>query len=135
MIKVLVLFFCSLNSFSANDLNVVIKVKNFNSDQFLKLALYSDKKSYKNEKPLKTLVCHSKLVNESKCIFEKLLSDTFYGVAGFVDKNLNDKIDTNLVGYPNEKFTFSNKPRLMFSKPSFDKIKFKNKSELQLEFY
>lgn len=43
-----------------------------------------------------------------------------YAVATFHDKNKNGYMDKNLVGYPTEKFGFSNNARSTFSAPSFE---------------
>jgi len=46
-----------------------------------------------------------------------------YAVTFFQDENDNDKLDTNLVGYPSEGFGFSNDPAFVFGPPSFDSAK------------
>ena len=43
-----------------------------------------------------------------------------YAIAVFHDKNLNQKIDKNLVGYPTEPFGFSKNFKPRFSEPKFD---------------
>lgn len=50
--------------------------------------------------------------------FENIPSAT-YAVAVFHDKNKNGILDKNLVGYPIEKYGFSNNARETFSAPSF----------------
>lgn len=50
--------------------------------------------------------------------FDNLPSAT-YAVAVFHDKNKNGILDKNLVGYPIEKYGFSNNARETFSAPSF----------------
>jgi uncharacterized protein (DUF2141 family) len=44
-----------------------------------------------------------------------------YAVAVIHDKDGNGKLSTNAVGYPTERFGFSNNPKIYFSPPSFDK--------------
>jgi uncharacterized protein (DUF2141 family) len=43
-----------------------------------------------------------------------------YAIAVFQDKNLNQKIDKNLVGYPTEPFGFSKNFKPKFSEPVFN---------------
>lgn len=44
-----------------------------------------------------------------------------YAVAVIHDKDGNGKLSFNAVGYPTERFGFSNNPKVYFSPPSFDK--------------
>ena len=46
-----------------------------------------------------------------------------YAVAIYQDVNSNGKIDVGSLG-PKEPYGFSNNPRIFFSKPSYDKVKF-----------
>lgn len=47
-----------------------------------------------------------------------------YGIAVYHDENANGKVDRNGLGIPNEGFGFSNNPRIFFSAPSFQKVRF-----------
>jgi uncharacterized protein (DUF2141 family) len=51
-----------------------------------------------------------------------------YSVAVIHDEDKNGKLNTNAVGYPTEKFGFSNNPKILFSAPSFDKAAFEFKN-------
>lgn len=53
-----------------------------------------------------------------------LLPKGTYALAVFHDENDNQKMDKNMVGYPKEKFGFSNDPKITFSAPSFDECSF-----------
>lgn len=55
-----------------------------------------------------------------------------YAVSVIHDEDGNGKFSFNLVGYPSEKFGFSNNPKVYFSPPSFDKAAFELKSENKL---
>ncbi|GAB2495733.1 DUF2141 domain-containing protein [Algoriphagus taiwanensis] len=59
----------------------------------------------------------------SKLIIEDL-EPGIYAISIIHDENLNGKLDTNPVGYPTEKFGFSNNPKIYFGPPSFDKAAF-----------
>ena len=47
-----------------------------------------------------------------------------YAIKAFHDQNGNNKIDTNFLGMPVEKFGFSNNIKSFFGVPKFDKVKF-----------
>ena len=42
-----------------------------------------------------------------------------YAIAALLDQNKNQKLDTNMVGAPKERFGFSQNPRITFSAPNF----------------
>lgn len=70
----------------------------------------------------------------SKLIIEDL-EPGVYAISIIHDENLNGKLDTNPVGYPTEKFGFSNNPKVYFGPPSFDKAAFsleKGKKTIQI---
>lgn len=47
-----------------------------------------------------------------------------YAIATYLDKNKNQKLDTNFVGAPKERFGFSQNPRITFSAPNFAECDF-----------
>lgn len=47
-----------------------------------------------------------------------------YAIAAFHDEDENGKINTNPVGYPIEKYGFSNNAKAYFGPPEFDKASF-----------
>jgi uncharacterized protein (DUF2141 family) len=48
-----------------------------------------------------------------------------YAVKVFHDENGNEKLDTNFVGMPKEKFGFSNDARGRFGPPSYEQARFR----------
>ena len=57
-----------------------------------------------------------------------------YAIGVIHDKDNNGKLSTNAVGYPIEKFGFSNNPKVYFGPPSFEKAAFVlGKSAVSLE--
>ncbi|MFM5950474.1 MAG: DUF2141 domain-containing protein [Novosphingobium sp.] len=56
------------------------------------------------------------------CLF--LPTPGAYGLALYHDENANGKVDKNGLGIPKEGFGFSNNPRILFSAPSFKKVRF-----------
>lgn len=47
-----------------------------------------------------------------------------YAVSVFHDEDMDGEIKTNAIGYPLDKFGFSNNPSLLFGAPSFSKASF-----------
>ena len=47
-----------------------------------------------------------------------------YALGVIHDEDNNGKLSTNVVGYPYEKFGFSNNPKVYFGPPSFEKASF-----------
>jgi uncharacterized protein (DUF2141 family) len=57
-----------------------------------------------------------------------------YAIGVIHDLDNNEKLSTNAVGYPTEKFGFSNNPKVYFGPPSFEKAAFVlGKTALSLE--
>ena len=57
-----------------------------------------------------------------------------YALALFLDANKNQKLDTNMVGAPKERFGFTNNPKIMFGAPNFSECEFEvvaGKKQLQ----
>jgi uncharacterized protein (DUF2141 family) len=52
-----------------------------------------------------------------------------YTIAFYIDKNGNEKIDTNFLGIPKEQFGFSNDVMGRFGPPSFEAASFNHKNE------
>lgn len=46
-----------------------------------------------------------------------------YAIAVFHDENNNNKLDFSLIGYPSEKFGFSNNAKVTFAPPKWDEAK------------
>ncbi len=47
-----------------------------------------------------------------------------YAISVLHDENENGKMDTNILGIPKEGFGFSQNPKVTFSEPGFDDVKF-----------
>jgi uncharacterized protein (DUF2141 family) len=52
-----------------------------------------------------------------------------YAIKVFHDENSNQKLDTNFVGYPKEKFGFSNNAMGRFGPPSYEQARFRFDAE------
>lgn len=55
-----------------------------------------------------------------------------YAITIYHDRNSNDKLDTNFLGLPKERYGFSNNPSTRFGPPSFKKCLFKLDSNMEI---
>ena len=60
------------------------------------------------------------------------LREGTYAIGFYIDKNQNEKIDTNFLGIPKEQFGFSNDVMGKFGPPSFEAASFVHKDETEL---
>lgn len=61
---------------------------------------------------------------ESDLVVDLEVSPGRYAIASYLDKNKNQKLDTNMVGAPKERFGFSQNPKINFSAPNFEECAF-----------
>jgi uncharacterized protein (DUF2141 family) len=72
-------------------------------------------------------------IQNKKCLFSIMnLPPGKYAVRYFHDENLNDVMDTNLLGIPTEGYGFSNNATGKFGAPSFEKWLFEVKSDTKI---
>jgi uncharacterized protein (DUF2141 family) len=61
---------------------------------------------------------------ESELVVDLEVRPGRYAIASYLDKNKNQKLDTNMVGAPKERFGFSQNPKINFSAPNFEECAF-----------
>jgi len=129
IIKIFVFFlYCLLVNMekikAQNEHSFILKISNIkNSNAKIRIAFYNSESSFLNEKEIfkgKELIPANK--GEIKIKFDDIPFGD-YGIAIFQDKNGNNKLDTNFLGYPSEPFGFSNNFRPKFSAPKFKDCK------------
>ena len=54
-----------------------------------------------------------------------------YAISAFLDQNKNQKLDTNMLGAPKERFGFSQNPRITFSAPNFAEAAFEVEANMK----
>ena len=107
---------------SAYDLT--IKVDGFKNNQGqLSVGLYIDAKTFPNQD--EAYLGQRVTISQKKAValFKDLPSKT-YAVALYHDSNVNDELDKNFLGIPNEAYGFSNNAKGSFGAPSFDQAEF-----------
>ena len=107
-----------------HDHSFILKISNIkNSKAKIRIAFYNSESSFLNEKEIfkgKELIPTNK--GEIIIKYDDIPFGD-YGIAVFQDKNGNNKLDTNFLGYPSEPFAFSNNFKPKFSAPKFKDCK------------
>ncbi len=132
--KVLILIYCIFaniflllaNDKSLNTGKIIIEVEGLkNSNGNVRSHLYNSDKFF----PTLSDSAYRRVVApifEEKCTI--VFEDLEFGEYAFTvhhDENLNIKMDRNFLGLPTEGWGISNNPKVIFTLPSFDSVKFK----------
>jgi uncharacterized protein (DUF2141 family) len=107
-----------------------ILINQANSDKgMIRVLIFSKETGFPDQptKALKSLSIQPK--NKAGYLSIKDLPPGKYAISVIHDEDNNGKLTTNAVGYPTEKFGFSNNPKVYFSPPSFEKVAFELKSD------
>ncbi len=103
---------------------LTISIQKINSEKGkMMFAIYDSEKNYMNEKKaFATQIANIK--NGKATIQFNQLKTGKYAFVYFHDKNNDNKLNTNLLGIPTEKYGFSNKASGTFGPPAFQKSSF-----------
>jgi uncharacterized protein (DUF2141 family) len=120
--------FILLNFYNINIQNqtLTVKLSGFESDKGKAFLQLLDK----NEKEISTKIVEIKN-KEAVAIFNNLPNEK-YAVKAFHDANNNQKLDTNLLGIPKEKWGVSNNLKAKFGPPDFKKMLFEMNSNTSI---
>lgn len=90
----------------------------------IRILVFSSEKGFPDQ-PSEAVKSFSLTPKEKSCkIRIEGLTQGKYAVSVIHDEDEDGILTTNLVGYPTEKFGFSNNPKVYFAPPSFDKAAF-----------
>jgi uncharacterized protein (DUF2141 family) len=89
----------------------------------IQVGLFNSEDSYKGEKE-KYKGAVIKVKNKKVIWILKDISYGTYAIKAFHDENSDNKLNTNFIGIPTEKFGFSNNPSILMGAPSYSKTKF-----------
>jgi uncharacterized protein (DUF2141 family) len=99
--------------------DVEISIRNVRSaDGHIMVALYADEAAYTAQRQTMGSMLPATL-GEVKAVFAGL-PEGRYGIAVFHDIDGDEKLGTNVLGYPTEPFGFGNDPEVRFSRPAFN---------------
>ena len=88
----------------------------------VKIAVFNSSEKWLGQQPI-----YSSTINvDSQTVTWRINDVPYgdYGVAVFHDENSNGKMDTNVLGIPQEPYGFSNNVRITFGPPSWEDAKF-----------
>jgi len=107
---------------SQNFFQLEVQIKGMsNSKGKIMVALY-DKNSFM-KKPLRTATAQISRISEGVSLVFDNLPAGEYAISTYHDENNNDRLDTNFLGMPTEKYGFSNNAPARFGAPTFEKAK------------
>ena len=130
-----ILLFLSFASWSGE---LKVTVENIKREGVLYMAVYDDKDVFESDRGDNSeqrpgivggLV---KAVEGGRAEGVIELREGTYAIGFYIDKNQNEKIDTNFLGIPKEQFGFSNDVMGKFGPPSFEAASFVHKDETEL---
>ena len=130
-----ILLFLSFASWSGE---LKVTVENIKREGVLYMAVYDDKDVFESDRGEKSeqrpgivggLI---KAVEAGRAEGVIELREGTYAIGFYIDKNQNEKIDTNFLGIPKEQFGFSNDVMGKFGPPSFEAASFVHKDETEL---
>ena len=129
------LLFLSFASWSGE---LKVTVENIKREGVLYMAVYDDKDAFESDRGENSeqrpgivggLI---KAVEAGRAEGVIELREGTYAIGFYIDKNQNEKIDTNFLGIPKEQFGFSNDVMGKFGPPSFEAASFVHKDETEL---
>jgi len=127
MIHFILFLSFSIAAFSQNPKNTKldIHISHAKSDKgMIRVLIFSKEAGFPDQpsKALKSLSIPPK--NKGGLLSVTDLPSGNYAISVIHDEDNDGKLTTNAVGYPTEKFGFSNNPKVYFSPPSFEKAAF-----------
>ena len=126
--KFLLLFFAFIFSITLSAQtrsSVQVNIQEASSDRgMIRVLLFSGATGFPDQvgKAVKSFSLPPK--NQQVAFTISDLAPGTYALAVIHDQDSNGKLSSNAVGYPIEKFGFSNNPKVYFSPPSFEKASF-----------
>lgn len=118
IVNLIVFILLNFHTINLENNTLSVKLTGFESDKGKAFLLLLDK----NEKEILTKIVEIK--NKEAVAIFKNLPDGYYAVKAFHDANNNQKLDTNLFGFPKEKWGVSNNLKAKFGPPDFKKMLF-----------
>ncbi|WP_084165811.1 DUF2141 domain-containing protein [Dyadobacter crusticola] len=115
---------CGLCSGAANAQNTEITITGIKTSKGqIVLKIFTDEKSFDQEKPVKTLTFDKQKLKDNTLVVKCDLAPGIQGISLVDDENKNGEIDKNFVGIPKEGFGFSNFFMEKMKKPTFQDFK------------
>ncbi len=118
-----VIFFWEKDPSFFKDYNLKIIISNIQYSGKIYFALYDSAENFNSpdESVDKMKLAIREMVQVGEHEINLKLDEGYYGIKIYVDKNLNEKFDTNFFGLPKEQFGFSNNVIGLVGPPTFEK--------------
>ncbi len=118
-----VIFFWEKDPPVFEDYNLKIMISNIKYSGKIYFALYDSAENFNStdESIDKMKLAIREMVKVGEHEINLKLEKGYYGIKIYVDKNLNEKFDTNFFGLPKEQFGFSNNVIGLVGPPTFEK--------------
>ena len=124
MPRIILAALLALMPLAASAATLTVKVENIGKKGgVLRLSLY-DEASWLNDKSEPVVSADVPAVLPETIVVFKDIAPGIYGVKTYQDANRNGKFDQNFIGWPLERYGFSNDARPVLSEPGFDRTKF-----------
>ena len=143
--SIIILAFCLLISYNGiaqinkisedekNSYDLTLNITNIKSKGNLLVEIWTDSLAYNSD--ISSSKTKSFKENIDKNNFTKIISlpKGKYLIQLYIDENLNNKMDSNFLGIPNEQYGFSSKEIIRFRKPKFEEASFDLKKNLTID--
>ena len=116
-----------------NSYDLTLNITNIKSKGNLLVEIWTDSLAYNSD--ISSSKTKSFKENIDKNNFTKIISlpKGKYLIQLYIDENLNNKMDSNFLGIPNEQYGFSSKEIIRFRKPKFEEASFDLKKNLTID--
>lgn len=122
---VLAMILLSANVDAEQSSELTVEAKGIlNSNGFLMVALYNNRKSYEGGADMAIAKEKATIVNNCSRVVFRNIPYGSYAAALFHDENGDGELDRNLIGIPKEAYGFSNNARGSLGPPDFDDSRF-----------
>lgn len=112
--------------FIATSQNIEVLISGIRSNKGqIVIGIFKNNESFQDEKPFISKKIEKKNISNGEMTVTFSIDPGVYGLSLLDDENNNCKMNYNLFGLPEEGFGFSNYYSTGFTKPEFDKFKFK----------
>ena len=112
-------------SFAVQSQTVTVNISNIqNSEGILRVAVFTDNESFKNETPFKSVECLKNEITKGKTSIQIQLKPGTYGISVLDDENNSGNMDYKYFTIPKEGFGFSDYYHTSLLYPNFTNFSF-----------
>lgn len=124
LISLILISYSLLVNFQKGEIHLTIKETETNQGK-IQILIFDNKEGYPSEIDKAYQKLSLPIQNNKASIILKDLAPGNYAIVVFHDEDMDGEIRKNKIGYPIDKFGFSNNPSLLFGVPSFERASIK----------